>query len=143
MPAGLPVAFVARWHAIGSLSRMRSVYSAIFVGFAVVGFAGVFNPHSLKKKDVATTDSSPAHLLASATPPSAAVSAITVETELVEPAVIRSNDGDDVSAPRRLQAPRPVRRTAERTSRSRLARFVFGDGQFRPHPFPTPASDLK
>jgi len=119
---------------------MRSVYSAIFVGFAVVGFAGVFNPHSHGIKDGAVTDSSPAHLLASATTPD---SAITVQTELVEPAVIGDGPSETVDVFPRLQTQRPVRRQRARTSRSRLARFVFGDGEFRPQPFPTPASGLR
>jgi hypothetical protein len=129
------------WHAIGSLTRMRIVYSAIFVGFAVVGFAGVFSNHSPVTTELAATDLSPAHLLARGAPPAPADSTITVQTEFVQPVVVGDGPGEPGGNLPRLQAHRAVRQA--QASRSRLARFVFGDGQFRPRPFPTPASGLK
>jgi hypothetical protein len=122
---------------------MRIVYSAIFLGFAVVGFAGVFNGHSPVAEELAATNLSPAHLLAKGATPVSSDSTITVQTEFVQPVVVGDGPGEPGDNSPRLQAQRAVRRPPARASRSRLARFVFGDGEFRPRPFPTPASDLK
>ena len=122
---------------------MRIVYSAIFVGFAVVGFAGVFSNHSPVTTELAATDLSPAHLLDRGAPPVAPDSTITVQTEFVQPVVVGEGPGEPGDKLPRLQAHRAARHQPAQGSRSRVARFVFGDGQFRPRPFPTPASGLK
>lgn len=122
---------------------MRIVYSAIFVGFAVVGFAGVCNTHSPVTKELAATNLSPPHLLARGSAPMGSDSTITVQTEFLQPVVVGDGSGEPGDNVSRSQVQRAVRRQPAPGSRSRLARFVFGDGQFRPRPFPTPASDLK
>jgi hypothetical protein len=113
---------------------MRSVYGAIFVGFAVVGFAGVFNARSPAR--AATASAAAADPERSTVQPATNPSPIVVRTELVQADVIRPAAAPPVVS----RAVRPaVRRTIAQPSRSRFARVLFGDGQFRPQPFPTPA----
>jgi hypothetical protein len=120
---------------------MRTVYGAVFVGFAIVGFVSVFNTHSPAL--ARNTNSLPAQPLSAALvslDATRAPAAITVETDLVQPDIV--GDGG-TGTPSRGMLRSPASRARSRTSRSMLARFVFGDGQFRPQPFPTPASGQK
>ena len=123
---------------------MRIVYGAVFFGFAFVGFASVCNTHS---GAAARTLSSPAQqqdspTLDSEAPASTIASAVTVRTDLVEPGLVPGVTMAEThfTAPAPATVRRPMRRsTASSTARSALARFVLGDGQYRPQPFPSPA----
>jgi hypothetical protein len=120
---------------------MRSVYSAIFIGFAAVGFAGVFNAHNSAgaaspNPEVTTAQPATNSSSFSVGRPEAA---IRVQTELVEPDIIHSTaDGTRRVAPPPSKERQPGR-IRVRMARSLFARVVFGDGEFRPQPFPTPA----
>ena len=109
---------------------MRSTYGAIFVGFAVVGFASVFNLHKARPVPPASVS-----LPATAAPDSA----IKVQTNLIEPEIVQREQASTIgyTAHANGRAPQPLRQRL-RGSRSLLARVVLGDGQFRPQPFPTP-----
>ena len=115
---------------------MRGVYGAIFLGFAVVGFAGVFNAHNSAR--AATTSATPIDDESSTVQPATDPSSITIRTDLVHAAVVQPDLPPSVVA---RVVRRAVHRRAVQTSRSRLARAIFGDGQFRPQPFPTPAKN--
>jgi len=114
-------------------TAMRGVYGVIFVGFAVAGFAGVCNVHNSARAETPVADTPTAQ---SATNPSAP-SSITVRTDLVKAEVVRPEQTPAVAQPLR----RIAQHSRSRTTRSRFARVVFGDGEFRPQPFPTPAKN--
>lgn len=114
---------------------MRGVYGAIFLGFAVVGFAGVFNTHNSARAATTTTAIDDEN---STVQPATNPSSITVRTDLVQAVIVRPDPPPPAVA--RIVR-RAVHRSAAQTSRSRFARALFGDGQFRPQPFPTPAKN--
>ena len=113
---------------------MRSVCGAIFLGFAVIGFAGVFNAHNPARP---TTRNATIPDDGGTVQPATNPSSITVRTVLVRAHLVQTHAPEPTV--------RPIRAAAHYTRtpppRSRLARVLFGDGQFRPRPFPTPAKN--
>ena len=111
---------------------MRTAYGAIFVGCAVVGFASVFNSQTPAPAGPLTTNLSAPRQVS---PPEPLHSTITVQTELIEPSIVRTDIAPAVTPAARPAAQRS--RVRPRPPRSLFAKLVFGDGQARPQPFPS------
>jgi hypothetical protein len=115
-------------------NAMRSVYGAIFIGCAVVGFAGVLNAHNPARAATASQAASDEQM--STAQPAPDPSSISIRTDFVHAEIFR---------PQPPPAVQPIRRASHRglqpPQRSGFARVLFGDGQFRPQPFPTPAKN--